>query len=164
MKKTIIAIKGPEKSGKSECILKLLSSLKELFLHSEKKIEVLYPTDLTLEEEFLKVFAKQGNVKIDNAHFSLALKIDNQLKIGIESEGAPIGIRFALSLEKMRKEECDIIITSCRNSGNTFDVVSKLESYQKIFIDKEEMKNDHSSADIQTVNKVVKVLKTVIYS
>lgn len=111
MKKTIIANKGIGSQGKSSTIKIIANKIKENYSTAD-----------------FNYLIKKGDIK-------LVITID-KIKIGIESEGDPGG-RLAESLDYFAEIKCDIIICSCRTSGQTMWDVEDMKpeySYDIIWV------------------------------
>ena len=103
MKKTVFANWGSADQGKS-------STVKEIAkLIIDNYPECLKDPDIINYEEDIKVVVTIGKIKI-----------------GLESQGDPPGIRLIQSLKEFVKIKCDIIICATRTSGKTVDAVNDL--------------------------------------
>lgn len=100
MKKTVIAIWGTGKQGKSETIKSI-----------NENLEVEFPN---LKRQIIN----------DSADITVILTI-KKIKIGIESQGDP-GSRIFKSLKLFTKSKCQIIICASRTSGSTVNAISEL--------------------------------------
>jgi hypothetical protein len=104
MKKTVIAIWGHARQGKSDTIKRIA-----------QEILAAYPTAIT------------NPITINySADIQVIITI-GKITIGIESQGDPNSRLFS-SLTKFSSANCDIIICSTRTSGETVKKVSEVHS------------------------------------
>lgn len=104
MKKSVFAIWGHEKQGKSETVKKIAKEIIKTF-----PMSTTFPAKINFSSDIKIIIAIE------------------KLKIGIESQGDPNSRLFS-SLESFASENCDIIVCSTRTSGATVDAVIELGS------------------------------------
>lgn len=102
MKKTVIALSGFEKTGKTSTIKKFYELLK-----------LKYPE------------IKEIHSHIGGGDIQKILEL-NGVKIGIESQGDPDSRIFESLKMFSEKEKCDIIVCAIRTKGGTLNAVNKL--------------------------------------
>ncbi len=106
MKKTIFAIWGEAKQGKSSTVKEVARLI--LNQYSSQATTIPHPADFSVAD--VKFIIHIGNVKI-----------------GIEGQGDP-NSRLFESLKEYSNDGCDIIICSTRTSGATVNAVSDLHA------------------------------------
>ena len=117
--KKIYAIRGVQKTGKSESIKMFYNKLKAKY------------TNLEISDKYTPIY--DGDI-------SVVVEINGKI-IAIESQGDP-NSRILDSLPKFAAIPANIIICATRTRGSTVDVVKQQqENYQITWIDKKESTN-----------------------
>ncbi|RRD61695.1 hypothetical protein [Tannerella forsythia] len=156
MKKTAIVITGIANSGKTSTIKKVVEKVIEKI--KKEKIEA------NIQEIKDQILSKEINIedytipKSEKEDISLIISINNNIRIGIESQGDTICL-FKKTLGIMKNNNCHIILCAARipAKGDTYHGIEKtLQSYEIKPEEKEELdkKNDiKQSPEQETINK-----------
>lgn len=141
----ILALKGKSNTGKTTTIKRVRSKILERFGNQ------------AIETDFLSKRATSDIKRI--------IKI-GEFKIGIESQGDPVGPSKGLgrlhdSLKYFDEQGCDLIICTSRNSGKTAEYINEYESkytiisYKKIKESESEMESMWNITAMEIFDKVV---------
>lgn len=118
MKKTTIAISGKENQGKSKTIYELRNLILSKYPSAKEKI---YHDDGTEIKSIISI---------------------KKVNIGVESQGDPYS-RQPESIKEFLKNNCDIIIASCRTRGDTHEVLNNTAKHGYRVIWSRNHRSDH---------------------
>jgi len=142
--KTMIAIYGKEKEGKSSTIIELCRLILKTVPNAKvisEDVNINYSTDI--------------NVCID---------VDG-IKIGIESQGDPGGRQFN-TLEILAQKECDIILCTSRTRSKTKHLIQNLAkqyNYNTIWISSFFSKQiNYNLLNKRAVDNLLEIIKMII--
>ncbi|HEY5125097.1 MAG TPA: hypothetical protein VIK14_15310 [Ignavibacteria bacterium] len=140
MKKTIIALKGKGKSGKSTT-LRLLSN----------KLEI---------QGFKIIIDKR---KINRTDFKYVVFSKNGIRVGITSYGDLLEI-IKNNLKILENLNCKILICACRSRGETLNFPKYFSSYRVEFIEKSitDIVSERNKLNKSDANKIYKRIKEIL--
>lgn len=140
MKKSVIAIYGPSRQGKSETVRETANLLLAAFPHYK-----------------LQAINTGGDI-------TYIVEI-NGVKIGLESQGDPKS-RIFHSLQTFVNERCDIIICACRSRGETANAVEdlyRINQYEIIWSTNHRSGNKkHSQLNQIAANEILELIKLIM--
>lgn len=135
MTKTIFALRGKAKTGKTTTIKKVYELLKNKYTKSNQT-EFIVHTDIKI------------------------IIIIDGIKIGIESQGDP-GSRLDDSLKDFVDSQCDIILCAARTRGMTNNWINEYSNQFKIvWIEKQTVQeSDEESENQRQANEIVQMIE-----
>ena len=150
MKKTIIAIQGKAKRGKTATIKEFREVLK-----LKQECHILQ------EQDLLEGRIEQKDIK---RIITIAYK-GRQIKIGIESQGDPGSRLVTEQLKDFLDSECDVIICACRTSGDSVNIINRVgdeNGYDVIFTSPYISKSNHETLNHHKAEHVLNLVQKIV--